>query len=37
MLVEVFAGNVKKYRKIKGVSQEKLAELSGGLSIGIQI
>jgi len=29
MLVEVFAGNVKKYRKIKGISQEKLAELSG--------
>ena len=27
--MEVFAGNVKKYRKIKGVSQEKLAELSG--------
>ena len=29
MLVETFAGNVKKYRKIIGVSQEKLAELSG--------
>jgi len=29
MLLEVFAGNVKKYRKIRGVSQEKLAELSG--------
>jgi len=29
MLVEDFAKNVKRYRKVKGVSQEKLAELSG--------
>ena len=29
MLAEIFAKNVKKHRKIKGYSQEKLAELSG--------
>ena len=29
MLVKTFAGNVKKYRRKKGISQEKLAELSG--------
>jgi transcriptional regulator with XRE-family HTH domain len=29
MLVDLFARNVKKYRRIRGISQEKLAEMSG--------
>lgn len=29
MLVQIFAHNVKQYRKAHGYSQEKLAELSG--------
>ena len=29
MLAEIFAKNVKKRRKLRGFSQEKLAELSG--------
>ncbi len=29
MLLEIFAENVKKYRKLKGFSQEKLAEVAG--------
>ena len=29
MLAEIFSKNVKKCRKLKGFSQEKLAELSG--------
>ena len=29
MLMKTFSENVKRYRKIKGFSQEKLAELSG--------
>ncbi len=28
-IVRVFGGNVRKYRNEKGISQEKLAELSG--------
>ncbi len=28
-IVKVFGGNVRKYRNEKGISQEKLAELSG--------
>lgn len=28
-IIKVFAGNVKKYRKLKGYSQERFAELCG--------
>ena len=28
-LIHIFAGNIKKYRKAKGLSQEDLADLAG--------
>ncbi|MCL2651294.1 MAG: helix-turn-helix transcriptional regulator [Candidatus Azobacteroides sp.] len=28
-ILEIFGGNVQKYRKVKQISQEKLAEISG--------